>query len=307
MRIVFIGATGFGLRCLDAVRSMPEVEIAGVVTAPARFPISYRPEGVTNVLYADFEDYSRAHDIPCVVIEDGMRGDALRQRAESWRPDIFLVAGWYHMVPKRWRDIAPAFGMHASLLPDYSGGAPLVWAMIEGEEKTGITLFQLGDGVDNGPMLGQAETPILPEDDIGTLYARIEDLGIALLRRHLPELAAGTAKLIVQDESRRRIVPQRGPEDGLIDWNQPAKRVLDFIRAQTRPYPGAFTDMFGGKTTIWKARLSDEETPGPGKLGGDADRPLIGCGDGRALELLAVALDGEDVPASSWWRDQQSG
>lgn len=304
MRIVFIGATGFGLRCLDAVRSMPEVEIAGIVTAPARFPISYRPEGVTNVLYADFEDYGRAHSIPCAVIEDGMRGDALLEQATRWSPDVFLVAGWYHMVPRRWRAVAPAFGMHASLLPDYSGGAPLVWAMIEGEEKTGITLFQLGDGVDDGPILGQADTAILPEDDIATLYARIEDLGIALLRRHLPELAAGTAKLVEQDETRRRIVPQRGPEDGLIDWNQPAKRVHDFIRAQTRPYPGAFTDAFGEKTWIWKARLSDEPSPGPGKLGGSAERVLIGCGDGRALEVISVAVDGEDVPVAQWMATQ---
>ena len=304
MRIVFIGATGFGLRCLDAVRSMPEVEVAGVVTAPARFPISYRPEGVTNVLYADFEDYSRAHSIPCAVIKDGMRGDSLREMAESWRPDIFLVAGWYHMVPKRWRGVAPAFGMHASLLPDYSGGAPLVWAMIEGEETTGITLFQLGDGVDDGPILGQAESRILPDDDIATLYARIEDLGIGLLRRHLPELAAGTAKLIEQDESKRRIVPQRGPEDGLIDWHEPAKRVNDFIRAQTRPYPGAFTDAFGGKTTIWKARVSDEPSPGPGRLGGSAERPLIGCGDGRVIELLSIAVDGQDVPVAQWWESR---
>lgn len=307
MRIVFLGATGFGLRCLDAVRPMPEIDIVGVVTAPAQFPISYRPEGVTNVLYADFEDYSRAHAIPCAVIEDGMRGDALRETAESWRPDIFLVAGWYHMVPKRWRAIAPAFGMHASLLPDYSGGAPLVWAMIEGEEKTGITLFQLGDGVDDGPILGQAETPILPEDDIASLYARIENLGIELLRRHLPELAAGTARLLLQDESKRRIVPQRAPEDGLIDWTLPAARIHDFIRAQTKPYPGAFTMEGSRKVTIWASRPSDQSAPAPGASAGGPDRLVFGSGDGRGIEVTAVAIDGADSDIGEYWSMRGQG
>jgi methionyl-tRNA formyltransferase len=302
LRIVFIGASRFGLRCLDTLNGLAGVELAGAVTAPRTFPISYRPDGVTNVLHADVEDFCREHEIACETIADGMRDPALLERVSTWRPDAFLVAGWYHMVPKRWRALAPAYGMHASLLPDYSGGAPLVWAMIEGEEKTGITLFQLGDGVDDGPILGQAETPILADDTIATLYARIEDLGIGLLRRHLPELAAGTALLFPQDESRRRIVPQRGPEDGLIDWSRPARRIHDFIRAQTRPYPGAFTDLFGGRLTIWAARPSDSPSPGQGRLGGSAERPLIGCGDGHALEILAVAADGEDLPVGTWWR-----
>ena len=89
-----------------------------------------------------------------------MRDPALLEKVACWKPEAFLVSGWYHMVPRKWRALAPAYGLHASLLPDYSGGAPLVWAMIKGEEKTGITLFQLGDGVDDGPILGQAETPI---------------------------------------------------------------------------------------------------------------------------------------------------
>jgi methionyl-tRNA formyltransferase len=306
MRVVFIGATRFGLRCLVAAQALDGIEIVGSVSAPPTFSISYRPEGVSNVLHAEIEPFCGEHGIPCISIgADGMRGEPLLEQVKHWRPDAFLVAGWFHMIPKAWRDVAPAYGLHASLLPDYSGGAPLVWAMINGEPETGITLFQLGDGVDDGPILGQARTSIVPSDTIATLYARIEQLGVDLITEHLPSLAKGDAVLVAQDESRRRVVPQRSPEDGLIDWTNPADRIHDFIRAQTKPYPGAFTLIGEDKLTIWAARPSDKIALRPGEVGGTADRPLIGCGDGRGIELVKVAVNGIDVSLSDWSRLRQ--
>lgn len=295
MRLVFIGASRFGLRCLDRIRDLPGVELVGAVTAPQHFSISYRPEGITNVLFADVADYCASHSIPCATIGDGMRDPALFVEVGAWRPDAFLVAGWYHMVPKKWRDLAPAYGLHASLLPDYSGGAPLVWAIINGEKRTGVSLFQLGDGVDNGPIVGQADTPISFDDTIATLYARIEEIGVELLRTHLPKLADGSAELRMQDESRRRLVPQRSPEDGLIDWSWPARRVYDFVRAQTKPYPGAFFLRDGRKWTVWTGRISDSPTPAPGAVTAHGNKLFAGCGDGRGLEMTELAVDGIDV------------
>jgi methionyl-tRNA formyltransferase len=159
----------------------------------------------------------------------------------KWKPDFILVVGWYHMVPKSIREIALTAGLHGSLLPDYSGGAPLVWAIINGESEAGITFFQFSDGVDNGHIIGQAKEMISFSDTIFTLYSRIEDKGLQLLKNHLPEIARGEAVFVEQDESKRTIFPQRGPEDGEIEWNQPAKNIYNFIRAQTKPYPGAFT------------------------------------------------------------------
>jgi methionyl-tRNA formyltransferase len=173
----------------------------------------------------------------------------------KWNPEAFLVVGWYHMIPKRWRELAPAYGLHASLLPDYSGGAPLVWAMINGESETGITLFKMDSGVDSGPVVGQKSEPIWNDDTIATLYERIESRGIELIERYLPLLASGSVKLKFQDESKRRVVPQRGPEDGLINWNEKAVKISRFIRAQTHPYPGAFTLLNGKKLHIWQAEV----------------------------------------------------
>lgn len=297
MNIVFIGSSKFGLRCLELLRSLPDLRVRGVVTAPQTFSISYRPEGVTNVLYADVGNYCRTNDIPCVVMQSDMKDESLFASVSAWEPDIFLVVGWYHMVPRRWRKLAPAYGLHASLLPDYSGGAPLVWAMINGDKETGITLFQFDSGVDSGPILGQSSTVIDFFDTIATLYARIENLGLELIQKRLPALADGSARLIPQDDSKRRIFPQRSPEDGRIDWELPTSHLYDFIRAQTRPYPGAFTTWKGKPLHVWRALPAgsiDTQKKMPGQIIFSANKCLVNTGNGL-LEILEAQYDGKDI------------
>lgn len=258
MRIVFFGASKFGLRCLDHIRTIPGLELAGVVTVPQTFSISYRPQGVKNVLHADFPSYAAQNQIPWVVMQKSMSEPGLLETVQSWRPDFLLAVGWYHIIPKKFRALAPTGGLHASLLPDYSGNAPLVWAMINGEEKTGITFFLFEEGVDSGPIIGQLEEPIHPDDTIATLYERIEQRGVELLRLHLPRLADGTATYTPQDSSKRRIMPARSPEDGEIDLRKTGRELYNFIRAQSPPYPGAFLRTVDGKKLIIeKARLED--------------------------------------------------
>lgn len=297
MRIVFVGATRFGMRCLELARSLPGCEVVGVVTAPQTFSISYRPQGVTNVLYADVAGYAVADGLPHVVVARGMDDPMLFQTVKSWLPDCFLVAGWYHMVPRAWRALAPAYGMHASLLPDYSGGAPLVWAMINGEPVTGITLFQMDDGVDTGPVAGQAEEQIRDDDTIATLYERIEEKGLTLLKHCLPAMAHGQLHLKPQGVDGRRVMPQRSPEDGLIHWEWSAKQIDRFIRAQTKPYPGAFSWVGDKKLTIWSAEQAINPLPPPrasGLVGASDSDCLVGCADGW-LKLRDVELNGQPM------------
>lgn len=308
MRLVFIGASTFGLRCLDLCRGLPGIHVAGVVTAPPKFPISYSPQGVTNVLHADFPGHCRSHNLPCVTLERSMKEPALVEAVHTWQPDAFLVAGWYHMIPKDWRGLAPAYGLHASLLPDYSGGAPLVWAMINGETRTGITLFQMDDGVDSGPILGQAAETIRPDDTIRTLYARIEERGLELIRTHLPTLADGTACLQPQDESLRRIFPQRKPEDGKIRWGMDASAIDRFVRAQTKPYPGAFTVLNGQKITLWSVSIARGHRAAleVGEFRCVGGKVIVGCGSEAALGLDVVEWQGEELPATEWFRRLQA-
>ncbi len=307
MRLVFIGASTFGLRCLDMCRGLAGIHVTGVVTSPPKFSISYSPQGVTNVLHADFPGYCRSHDLPCVTLERSMKEPGLVAAVHAWQPDAFLVAGWYHMIPRDWRERAPAYGLHASLLPDYSGGAPLVWAMINGETMTGITLFQMDDGVDSGPILGQASEAIHQEDTIRTLYARIEERGLDLIRTHLPKLADGTAHLQTQDESLRRVFPQRKPEDGKISWSMEASAIDRFIRAQTKPYPGAFTIFNTQKLTLWRSSIAPNHHAALaiGEFRSVGDEVIVGCGSHAALQLELVEWQGEDMPAPEWFRRVQ--
>jgi len=254
LRLVFIGASKFGLRCLKLVLGVPNIRVVGVVTSEQSFKISYAPLGVINLLHADFESTAKENDLPLLCLKDSMSEPSLLSRIKAFKPDLFLVVGWYHMIPRTWRELAPAFGLHASLLPDYRGGAPLVWAMINGEKETGITLFQMDNGVDSGPIAAQAHEPIRPDDTIATLYKRIEEHGLEIISRTLPLLAAGGLVLKPQPKSGRGVMPQRSPEDGCIDWNRDAGFIDRWIRAQTRPYPGAFTETSIGRMTIWASR-----------------------------------------------------
>jgi methionyl-tRNA formyltransferase len=195
--------------------------------------------------------------------------------------------------PKEVERTASAYGLHASLLPAYSGGASLVWAMINGELKTGITLFQMDDGVDSGPIAGQKEEPIYPVDTIATLYARIEERGLELLKEVLPQLANGTLTLKAQDDSKRRIVPQRSPVHGWIDWNKVANAIARFIRTQARPYPGAYTSLNGKPLHVWRAsedKMPDVTEPAGRVIRLEHNRFLVSCGD-QAIELKEIIYE----------------
>lgn len=257
MNLVFIGSSNFGLRCLSACLEIPSLNVVGVVTAPQTFAISYRAEGVSNVLYADVASFAAERGLPSKTLVRSMGDPGLFDTVAAWKPDAFVVAGWYHMIPRNWRELAPAYGLHASLLPDYSGGAPLVWAMINGEKKTGITLFQMDEGVDSGPIVGQKEEPIHHDDTIASLYTRIEERGLELLHDSLPHIASGSLKLQNQVEKKRYVYPQRKPKDGQIDWTLDATYIDRFIRAQTKPYPGAFTTMDNKPLYIWRTQVAD--------------------------------------------------
>ena len=255
MKTVFIGASKFGLKCLEAIVQTNSCTISGVITAEETFKISYNPEGVKNVLYANFSSYCKDRNFDCEIMKSNMKSKEMLLKVKKWNPDAFIVCGWYHMIPNTWREIAPAYGLHASLLPDYSGGAPLVWAMINGEKETGITLFQMDSGVDSGPILAQKKVQIHSNDNISDLYKKIEECGIELLNENIPLVAQNKHKLIPQDESKRVIYPQRSPEDGKIDWKWSVSKIKNFIKAQTKPYPGAFTVINNKKITIWDADI----------------------------------------------------
>ncbi len=268
MRTVFFGATRLGLACLEALLEAGQ-EVAGVVSIPERFPISYSSEPVRNVTYVDFAQAAAARGIPYAEVTSGRPEPALLETIRSWRPDFGLAIGWFYVLLTELRNLFPlgVAGLHASLLPRYRGGAPLVWAIMNGERETGVTLFYLDEGVDTGDVIARRAFPIDSEDDIASVLAKATAVGQELVREYVPLVADGKAPRGPQDESQATAFPQRRPEDALIDWSRSAHEIRDFIRAQTRPYPGAFTIIEGKRVTIWDADIAevDEE---PGSHGG---------------------------------------
>lgn len=257
MNIVFFGASELGYKCCRLIIKEKLANITGIFTIPKEFNISYSDKPVKNVNFADFHELGKEFNIPVTDIT-GKMGSYYEQIA-ALEPEMILVIGWYYMIPEKIRKIAAkgCVGMHASLLPKYRGGAPLVWAIINGEEKTGLTFFYLEDGVDNGDIIAQHEIEIKESETIKDIIGKVTDSALAITKEFIPKLADGSAPRLKQDESDATYFEQRKPDDGLIDWNWETKRIKDFIRAQTKPYPGAYTIIDGKKITIWDADITE--------------------------------------------------
>jgi methionyl-tRNA formyltransferase len=255
MRIVFFGATELGYKCCRLIIEKELAEIVGIFTMPRQFNISYAATPVTNLLHKDFHKFEEKYKIPVIEVTGKMH--RYKKPLQALHPDFLLVVGWYYMISKSLRQIAPlgCAGIHASLLPKYRGGAPLVWALINGEEKAGVSLFYFEDGVDDGDIIAQEKFQIDEEDTIKDVMLKATDASLSLIKKNIPLITDGSAPRIPQNHTDATYVPQRKPEDGLIDWSWDSKRIHNFIRAQTKPYPGAYTIINDKKILIWDANI----------------------------------------------------
>jgi methionyl-tRNA formyltransferase len=258
MNIVFLGCTSFSETILKELIKLKSVTIKAIFSIPVEFSISYSKEKVRNTNFVDLSTYAQDLNIPFYWV-DSEKGRRITDYADTLKelnPDVILVMGWYYMVPKKIRELADygAWGIHASLLPNFAGGAPLVWAIIEGEKSTGVSLFKLSDGVDDGDIIAQAEFPIEPNDTIKEVYNKATSASLDVLKdvfsRGIDQL-----QVKVQDKSKIKVYPQRSPADGEIDWTWPAEKIRNFIRAQTKPYPGAWTTINDKKVILWDATI----------------------------------------------------
>lgn len=299
LRVYFVGATQFGLKCLQALLDLDGVEVVGILTAPPEFKISYSAESFTNVMWADFAPTAHDNNLPLHRMESSMVDGALQSLVFSQDPDCFFVAGWYHIIPQTWLAKAKAYGLHASLLPQYRGWAPLVWAMINGEKKTGVTLFQMDNGIDTGPLLSAREVEIEEEDDIGDLIVKAEKASLNIIQEDFPLIVSGEITSKAQPSSDASPMPRRSPHDGRIDWGQKGSNISRLVRAQTAPYPGAFFDIEEGRVHVWCCRAVPEMelSAYPGAIINLSKRFFIRCEDGW-IELVRFDSDGSHRKAT---------
>src|SRR3989338_2147551 len=240
MNITVFGSTDLTLSVLEFLYNN-DYKVVAVVTVPEVFRISYYPVGVKNSRFIDLRLWTEQRNIPMFSYENSSQIIENFQDLEI-NNNFAIVVGWYHMVPKKLRDIFTlgCSGFHASLLPKLRGGAPLNWAILAGLTETGVSFFELSDGVDDGLLYDQENFFIESSDDIADLVHKSRLAIRTMIERTLPKIT-GERNILYSQNGTPSYCGQRKPEDSLIDWTMSSVNVLRLIRASSRPYSGAYT------------------------------------------------------------------
>jgi methionyl-tRNA formyltransferase len=221
-----------------------------------------------------------------------------QQLLETLAPDAIVIIAYGQIIPARLLPI-PKLGwinLHASLLPKYRGAAPINWAIVNGETKTGVTTMRIDAGMDTGEMLLQRELAIGPTETAPELAARMSELGAPLMAETLRGLAAGTIAPRAQEPSAASLAPILKKEDGRIDWSRLAHEIYNRVRGFA-PWPGAYTSFRGQSCHLWAEPVSNElrgktAAVPPGTLNSHAGQLLVSCGQTTVLRIASVKLEG---------------
>lgn len=286
MRLVFLGTPEFAIPTLERLAQAGH-QVVEVITQPDRPRGRGQKETAPPVKQAALR-----LGLPVYQPERIRRPEAV-ERLLAIAPAAMVVVGYGQIIPQAVIDI-PQYGIlnvHASLLPKYRGAAPVQWAVVNGETRTGVTIMRIDAGLDTGDMLAKAETEIGPGENAVELARRLSVLGADLLVSTLADVEAGIAKFEKQDAALATHAPQLTKEQGRIDWNRSADEIHNLVRG-LQPWPGGYTEFRGLKLHIWRTQPVASAVPdiAPGaflKL-----KPLtVACGGG-SIELLEVQLEG---------------
>jgi len=299
-RAVVFAYHNVGVRCLKVLLA-GGVDIALVVT--------HEDSATENIWFESVVSLCQTEGIPYITPPDARSPELLAQ-VKAADPEFMFSFYYRHMLPASLLEIAPAFNMHGSLLPEYRGRAPVNWAVLHGASETGATLHEMTVKPDAGAIVSQMVVPILPDDTAFEVFGKVTVAAEQALWRVLPSLLDGTAMRINNDLSKGGYFGGRKPEDGRIDWHLPAQQVYNLHRAVAPPYPGAFTDVNGVRYVIERARLGDRRGVFVnGNFNNVAARSLpLGltvvdncifgvCGDGGIITILALTADGVAISA----------
>jgi methionyl-tRNA formyltransferase len=279
MRTVWVSFDTIGRDCLEAAAEAG-ADVVGVVTLPG--PVDTNRSGQCS-----FDEVAAALGAELVETAD-INADATLGAIGALDPEAMFVVGWSQLVRDPFIALARegVFGMHPTLLPRHRGRAPIPWAILTGLARTGVTLFEIVDATaDSGAIVGQTVVDIAPDETATTLFDRLATAHMDLIREYVPRIVAGTAPRSPQDARRASHWPKRVPTDGIIDWETRARYLYDWVRAQTRPYPGAFTFLGDEKVVVWRARPleQDEDAPAGTIVAEHDEGPVVACGEGALL------------------------
>jgi methionyl-tRNA formyltransferase len=282
VRVLFWGTPDFAVPSLRALLGEGH-EVVGVVTQPDR-PAGRgrrpRPSPVKEVALDE--------GIP-VLTPEAPRGDGFLTALQALAPDISVVVAYGHILRKEVLELPPrgSVNVHASLLPELRGAAPIHWAVVRGHDRAGVTIMEMTEGMDEGPILLQREVPIAPEDTTAGLHDRLAEVGAEALVEALALMEAGVLEPREQDHERATYAPKIDRETARVEWSRPAREVVNLIRGMSS-VPGAWSELGGEPIKLFQARVGMDgaeedgmDGPGEGGSGGagpgnDAPAPAPG-------------------------------
>ncbi len=293
MRIVLVGAVEGSRVALEALISSGQPP-ALVVTLPTHLCDRH----------SDFADIGKpAREAGCEVFHTSdINSPATIAAVGKFKPDLVLVIGWSQICRQGFREIAAlgTIGYHPAALPRLRGRGVIPWTILLGEETTASTLFWIDEGTDSGPILLQEAFPVRADETAQSLYLKHMDAIRRLVPEAISAVTAGNPPRVEQQHELASYCAKRTPADGLIDWREPAGRILALIRAVGHPYPGAFTYDRGLKITIDAATefpVAGRYIGLPGQIQAHSDSGfLVMCGDGRCIEVTHFRPHGARRP-----------
>ncbi|HEY9496165.1 MAG TPA: methionyl-tRNA formyltransferase [Intrasporangium sp.] len=296
-RVVLIGAVHEAMDGLRAIDEHPDAELGAIVTLS--------PEAAAGVSGAiDLATAARDRGIRVLYVDD-VNAPASISAIRDLDPALIAVIGWTRLIGAELLAVPRhgCIGFHASLLPRNRGRAPVNWAILRGETCTGNTMMLLDPGVDTGGIVDQRSTPIYLDDTCATVYERVAALGATMLRDNLAALLEGRATSRRQDEQGASLLPKRTPAMGVTDWTRTPTEVHNWIRAQTAPYPGAFTHHEGEQVMLWSSLppLRHHAAGTPGKvLEVDATGVRVAAGPGSLVVTEMGQAGAHPMPATEF-------
>ncbi|WP_094244067.1 methionyl-tRNA formyltransferase [Tetragenococcus halophilus] len=253
-KIVFMGTPEFSVPILEGLVTAG-YEVLAVVTQPDR-PVGRKKKIVASPV----KEKALALGIP-ILQPEKISGSKEMEEIARLQPDVIVTAAFGQFLPEKLLQI-PQYGalnVHASLLPKYRGGAPVHYAIINGEPKTGVSIMDMVKKMDAGGVYAQESIPITSSDNVGTMFKKLSLLGCDLLLEALPQILDGSLHSVAQDEKQVTFAPNIKPEEEAIDWQQTATEIDQKVRGM-RPWPIAYTTYQENRWKIWKVSPVEERT-----------------------------------------------
>jgi methionyl-tRNA formyltransferase len=295
--VVFCGTPRFAVPSLKHLLIQKDFEIVGVFTQPDR------PRGRgQEISYSPVKEVTLEENIP-LLQPAKVRAPEVEAQLRELAPEVIVIIAYGQIIPARLLGI-PRHGwinLHASLLPKYRGAAPINWAIVNGETRTGLTTMRIDAGMDTGEMLLQEELAIGAEETAPELMVRLAEAGAPLMVNTLRGLVGGTVTGRAQNHAEATLAPPLKREDGRIEWTRSTEEIYNRMRGFA-PWPGAYTEFRGQMCHLWGKPVSNERVEAAtGTILAGRGTVRVACGGGSLLELGHVKLEGrKEVTATEF-------